>query len=660
MARDAGSGSFRSDIEGLRAIAVLGVLAFHAGVPHLAGGYAGVDVFYVISGYLITLLMMRDLRGTSRGSVRAFLADFYARRARRILPAATVVLVATLVVAALVQNPLENATVGGDARATGLFVANIRFASQASDYFAAGSAPSPFLQYWSLSVEEQYYVIWPLVLFVLAALARPRRSEGIPRAGLAVIAVASFAICTLWMRTNPIYAFYLIPARAWELALGAMLALYEDRLATLAAGVRTLLATVGLLAIAATMILYRASTPFPGVTALLPTVGTALVIGAGCGGSDALPTTRLLSLAPLQLLGRYSYSLYLWHWPVLMLRSEHLKRLYATWPVRTAFMLAVSLPLSALTYALIENPARRARWLRVRPARALGLGLVLIALAVTASLAFERFGTLSRLSTTRRVPATAGTLAPEVMPTDFVPANLIPALRDTRDRTYVHCGSPCVVGDHDAARTIVLFGNSHAEHWAGAFDVATRLLGVRGEVDALGGCPSFLIPLELVNVGDRARCEAFRASTFARLAAHPPDVIVLSNLSLDAFHKDAHAWEQGVRDTLRELPSTSTIAVLAETPRGKTSIPLCLARHLDHAERCDQEWPAALDEQLARIVTGEGKQFIDLRARFCRGARCPAITQDMLIYADRNHMTVPFARAQGEWLASVLRPLLAR
>jgi hypothetical protein len=298
--------------------------------------------------------------------------------------------------------------------------------------------------------------------------------------------------------------------------------------------------------------------------------------------------------------------------------------------------------------------------LRARPARALGLGLLLIAAALAATSAFERFGTLSRLATNKRVTVTNGTLAATESPTDFVPANLVPALRDTRDRTYVHCGSPCVVGRADSPRTIALFGNSHAEHWAGAFDVASSLLDARGEVYALGGCPSFLIPIRLLAVIDRDQCEAFRASVFAKLAARPPDLIVLSNLSGDAFHKDPHAWEQGVRDTLRKLPSTSKIAVLSETPRARTAIPLCLAHHLEHAERCDQQWPTDVDDRLAAIVQEEGKMYIDLRPRFCTVDRCPAITQDMLIYADRNHMTVAFARAQGAWLASILRPILAR
>ena len=342
---------FRADIEGLRAIAVLGVLAFHAGVPHVMGGYVGVDVFYVISGFLITSLMLRD---RSTGGAGGFLAAFYARRIRRILPAATVVIGVTLVGAALVQNPIENANTAADARGATLFYSNIRFAHHATDYFAAHDAPSPFQQYWSLSLEEQFYLVWPLVFVGLCWFARHRASpRAVLGAGLAIVVAGSLGLSILWMQHEPIRAFYSLPSRAWELGIGALIAVYAEDLARIPSRVRIAMSTLGLGAIAATMIAYTPSTPFPGWSALPPTLGTALVIAASCGAPSGGPLYRVLASKPFQLVGRFSFSLYLWHWPLLVLKVEHVKWLYASWQSRALLMLLVALPAAVVTYYVI-------------------------------------------------------------------------------------------------------------------------------------------------------------------------------------------------------------------------------------------------------------------------------------------------------------------
>jgi peptidoglycan/LPS O-acetylase OafA/YrhL len=647
---------FRTDIEGLRAVAVLGVLAFHAGVPHFAGGYVGVDVFYVISGFLITSLMVRDARTTP--TIGAFLTAFYARRVRRILPASSLVLVATLLGAAVLQNRLENVGVAGDALATALFVSNIRFAWRASDYFAADNAPSPFLQYWSLSLEEQFYFFWPIIFFALFLLATRYRRRNILVGGLVAICAASFGLSLYLMHKDPIRAFYLLPPRAWELGLGALVALHAEKLAALRSSVRNAAMAVGLLAIVAVMVLFTSSTPFPGWTALGPTLGTALVIAGGCGRPATGPVHRILAWTPMQLVGKYSYSLYLWHWPVLVLKIETFKRLYATWPIRTAFMLAVTVPAAVLTYHLVENPVRSARSLKRHASRTMAVGLGLVIASIAGVWAFQRLGGDARLSTDRVVEATAGKLGAAVVPRDFVPRNLIPPLEDTKDRNYVQCGSPCVVGSPEAKHKIVLFGNSFAGHWGGAFDAAAPRLDARVEIHAPGGCTSFLIPVELLPSTDRSTCGPRRERVFTSMAKDPPDIVVLSNKSSEVFEENPAEWERGVREAIRRMPRSSTVLVFAETPRGKEAIPLCLAKNLEHAERCDVRWPEKVNKNLERITVEEGARFVDLRSEFCRDGRCPAITEDMLIYADRGHLTVPFSRAKGDWLTATLQPVL--
>ena len=644
---------FRSDIEGLRAVAVLGVLAFHSGVPRLGGGYVGVDVFYVISGFLITSLMLRDADVTP--TLGAFLSTFYARRIRRILPAASLVLIATLLGAAVLQNRLENANVPADALSTALFFSNVHFARQAMDYFAADRTPSPFQQYWSLSLEEQFYLVWPVVFFALFAWSRRSREPRILPGMLAGIVAASFALCVFLMRNEPIRAFYLLPPRAWELGLGAIVALSAGRLTSLRPVPRNILMAAGLVAIFAVMVLYTDATPFPGWTALWPTLGTALVIAGGCAQPAGGVAHRLLAWRPMQMVGKYSYSIYLWHWPVLMLKIDRFKWLYASWIARTIFMLAVTLPAAALTYHLVENPARSSRFLRVRVVRTMALGLGLIAASILGVWSFRRFGPVGALSTNRVVAATGGRLGRQVIPRDFVPRNLVPALSDTNDRNYVRCGSPCVVGPPSASRRIVLFGNSFAGHWSAAFDVASKRLGASVEIHAPGGCASYLIPVERMSNTDREACVARRQTVFGRIEKDPPDIVVLSNKTAEAYAQSTEEWERGVREAIRRVPKSVSVLVFAETPQGKEAIPLCLARNLERADRCDQLWPDEINAKLERIAAEEGAQFVDLRPHLCANGRCPAITEDMLIYADRGHLTVPFSRAQGDWLAETLR-----
>ena len=649
---------FRADIEGLRAVAVLGVLAFHSGVPHLAGGYVGVDVFYVISGYLITSLMLRDCGAETTPTLGAFLSAFYARRIRRILPASTLVLLTTLLGASLIQNPLENAGIPGDAASTALFFSNIRFARQALDYFAAESAPSPFLQYWSLSLEEQFYLVWPVVFFALLVVSTRLRRPRVLVSALVAIVIASFALSVFLMRIAPIRAFYLLPPRAWELGLGAIVAMFSDRLVSLRPGIRNALMGAGLVAIVLVMVLFSDSTPFPGWTALAPTLGTALVIAGGCAQPATGPVHRLLGLRPMQMVGRYSYSLYLWHWPALVLKIEHFEWVYASWITRTLFMLAVTLPAAALTYHFVENPFRSARFLRVSARRSIVVGLFLTTASIVGIWAFQRGGSVAELSTERQVAVTGGKLHGPVVPTDFVPRNLVPALADTFDRNYVKCGSPCIVGPTPPRHRIVLYGNSHAQHWGAAFEAASRRLDASVEIQAPGGCTSFLIPVELLPQVDGKACTTRRREVFASIEADPPEIVVFSNKTAEAFKKSPEEWERGVREAIRRVPKTTSVLVFAETPRARESIPLCLARNLEHADRCDQRWPEEINRRLERITTEEGAQFIDLRTLVCAAERCPAITEDTLIYADRSHLTVPFSRARGDWLTETLRRVL--
>jgi peptidoglycan/LPS O-acetylase OafA/YrhL len=277
------------------------VLLYHAGVPGLTGGFVGVDVFFVISGFLITGLLLRELHATGTVS----LPRFYARRARRLLPAAMVALAVTMVASALVLPPLEVPDVAGDVAASALYVGNIRFALEATDYLAAQAAPSPVLHFWSLGVEEQFYLFWPAMLLLVARVggrgATPERRIGVV---VGCVLVGSLAL-SLWLTdVDQPWAFFSLPARAWELAVGALIALMAAHLARMPQGLALMSVWGGLalIAIAATVI--DTATPFPGTAALLPVLGAALVVAGGLGAAGTVPG-RLLATGPMRFLGRF-------------------------------------------------------------------------------------------------------------------------------------------------------------------------------------------------------------------------------------------------------------------------------------------------------------------------------------------------------------------
>ena len=380
---------FRPDIEGLRAVAVLAVVLFHADVPGVGGGYVGVDVFFVISGFLITGLLFREV--STAGTVR--LRRFYGARARRLLPASATVGVVTAIGSAVLLPPLQARTVIGDGIASALYVGNYRFIFQGVDYLAPEMAPSPFLHYWSLGVEEQFYLVWPALIIGTAWLIRRARRRTRTHATssqspylvvLALVAAVSFAlslVVTYWL---PFVAFFSLPTRAWQLAVGGLVALTAGQWRRLPATVATIAGWGGLALILLACILLSTTTLYPGTAALLPVLGTALVIGAGCA-AHSQGCGRVLALSPMRAVGRVSYSWYLWHWPVLLLAPPLLGH-----PLGLAGRLAtvvVSGGLAVLTLHLIENPLRFAAPVRRSPIGSLALGGAATAVAVCVGVA---------------------------------------------------------------------------------------------------------------------------------------------------------------------------------------------------------------------------------------------------------------------------------
>ncbi|WP_433371929.1 acyltransferase family protein [Actinoplanes sp. CA-142083] len=335
--------AFRPDIEGLRAVAVAAVVLFHAGVPGIGGGYIGVDVFFVISGFLITSLMLREVATTGGLS----LLRFYGRRARRILPASSVVLVTVILAGYHWLGFLRGDEIASDGRWAALFASNFNFAAQGVDYLESQAAPSPLQHFWSLAVEEQFYFVWPALLVLLIWLGLRHLTPGV----LAVAVAASLA-CSVW-QSGVTWSYFSPATRAWELGAGCLLALVAGRLSRIPAGLSSAMAGVGLAGIVVAALSFDDGTPFPGYAAALPVAATVLVLA---GRGDAL-----LGVAPLRWLGKISYSLYLWHWPVLIIAGQAFGPLNGL--TRTGLVL-LSVVLAIVTYVLVESPIRRSGRLR--------------------------------------------------------------------------------------------------------------------------------------------------------------------------------------------------------------------------------------------------------------------------------------------------------
>lgn len=691
---------FRADIEGLRAVAVLAVVLYHAGLPGVRGGYIGVDVFFVVSGFLITGLLSREL--TTTGTIR--LDRFYGARARRLLPAAATVGVATALGAAVALPPLQARSVLVDGIASALYVGNYRFAAQGTDYLGT-DLPSPFQHYWSLGVEEQFYLVWPVLMVGTAWLVgrqpRLRASGTTPFAALlALVGAVSLAMAVLWTPTSPPWAFFSLPTRAWELAVGGLVALsapYWRRVPPLSA---TVAGWGGLVLVVATCYQFGPHTPFPGIAALLPVLGTGLVIGAGCA-TGVLGAGRVLCLPAMRSIGRMSYSWYLWHWPVLLLMPP-LLGVSASLPVRLT-AIAVSAALALLTLRLVENPGRYAGVLR----RSAKVSLAMAGLAsgatagacvllLTATTLPVGHGKPASRATIVAQPAAAG---PSLSPQEAavrqgfaqardaveaaaelraVPSNLDPSLADAPSdkaavfvngctRSWRDVGqSECATGDTSSSTTVALVGDSHAAMWNPAMQQVAKQRHWRLETLARVTCPLQELHITSPYLGrEYTECEQWRGQIMARLKAEHPRLVVLDMSRRYAadfgFVSYDPAWIATLIDTVKQLRGTgATVLVLGPVPDPHASVPTCLSGHLDDATACAPARSVAVNskgiaaEQTA--TTGGGGQYADVTDLFCSPARCPVIVGNTLVFRDDNHVTTEYAQL----LAPVLGALADR
>jgi peptidoglycan/LPS O-acetylase OafA/YrhL len=367
---------FRPDIEGMRAIAVGLVILFHAYHGPFTGGFVGVDVFFVISGFLITSLLLREQKRAGRISI----SGFYARRVRRILPASTLVVLITLFATYGWLGFIAGNTVANDAKWTAIFAANIHFGLVRTDYFGALLPPSPLQHMWSLGVEEQFYLVWPGVFLVLVLLARGAQHRKALAGALSLIIAASLIWSVIQTAVNQTWAYFSPLTRGWELALGALVAVLAPTIARLRrAWAPQALAIAGLAGIALAAVLFTSDTRYPGSAVTLPVVGSAVLIAGGCANQRTI-VGRALSARPMQWVGARSYSMYLWHWPLLIIPAQYATKELSA--VQNTGWVLLTVVASAITYRLVENPVRRAKLLASRTGLSLAIGVILVGLTI--------------------------------------------------------------------------------------------------------------------------------------------------------------------------------------------------------------------------------------------------------------------------------------
>jgi peptidoglycan/LPS O-acetylase OafA/YrhL len=677
--------TLRRDIEGLRALAVLLVVAYHCGLYPISGGYVGVDVFFVISGFLITGLLLRELR--SRGTISV--PGFYARRAMRLLPASTLVVVVTVAASAWWLPPLRRDGILTDALHTMIYGINYRLAAIGTDYLGAESEPSPLQHFWSLAVEEQFYLVWPPLLLLVATLGlrtatinTSRINTGRVYPVLTAIVTVSFLLSVWQTAANASWAYFGAHTRAWELGVGALLAVGATSLTRLPDTAARVLNGVGVTAIGASAVLYSPTTPFPGYAALLPVLGTAAVIAGGC----AVPS-GLLAATPLQGIGRLSYSWYLWHWPVLIIAPYALGFEPAWW--LNVLLAGVAFVAAMLTYALVENPARHLAGLRDRPWRGIGAGVAMSVLAAAVCLLITVVATYAQdAGSYRATPITAapvGTddltrLIADGVDIPSVPANLTPTLakaaadkprfyRDdcSGDVTDPEVKTPCEYGDVTSPTTVVLFGDSHAGHWFPALERVALDRRWKLVVMSKSACHAADVLIYMDTLKRTfTECQAWRDAAFARLRVLRPAMVMMVSTAQGGVlpgvpdSRQDTAWTDAwMRSVDAARTSGAKVYYVNDTPWHGTVIPECLSARPDEPQACARTREAALlqprrRQMIVDAARRHGATVIDPVPWFCTATACPVIVGNVLVYKDRHHMTTVYSRVLAPLLSAAL------
>jgi len=589
-------------IQGLRALAALLVTIFHAQL--VPGGFIGVDIFYVISGYLITGLILREIEQTGSLDLNAF----YQRRIKRLLPTSVFVLFITAIVGMFVLPAITRDALGRDLFAAAAYISNYLFAWWQNDYQNLNATPSPFIHYWSLAVEEQFYVVWPIFLLLLARYGRRAIFWGI-----SITTVLSLLWSVYQTQTSPIWAFYSLPTRAWELGVGALLLFVPEKVWR-----NRFIPWLGVIGIAIATFNFDENTAFPGVNAVLPVFATAVLIGSISIWPRAF--NDLSNNRISQWLGAISYPLYLWHWPALVLPSSALGR-----PLRIRerlFCILLTVVLAHLTSKFIEQP--------IRHKKIEGKKVYLFFVATT----------ITSLVAGLIISVTSSSII-SVKGTNYK-FNLIDVMEKPAvygDDCHVNYGETksgyCTYGDKKSNRTLVLYGDSHAAQWFPALEQIALERGYKLISLTKSACPAVDAPREDQGAFKNVHCEKWRQNSIARIKTIHPDAVITSSFQYftapSGFPSKSRWWNDGQRRLLSELRGSSNhLIYISDTPRPLRDIPNCLASRDSHT--CDST-------EKTRNVIINGFEKIDPTPWLCT-SYCPAIKDGYVVYRDASHISV--------------------
>ena len=679
---------FRPDIQGLRAVAVGLVLLYHAGLALFPGGYVGVDVFFVISGFLITGMLVRQAE--ERG--RIDLADFYARRIRRILPAATVVLAFVAIVTLLVLPRTRWDEIGIEIIASAFYLVNWVLAD-GTDYLNAEEAASPIQHFWTLAVEEQFYILWPALLVGLLWLAsrRSRNSSGgqsrsiqrYLRVGVALAIIPSFIWSIYYTEANPAPAYFVTTTRLWEIAIGAALAIFAVQLQKIPHTLGYVLQGGGLLAILLAGLFYSEATAFPGYAALLPTLGAAAVIIGGMSGRATRGFATVLNVRPMRWIGDLSYSLYLWHWPLLVfaafLAEDELPVVYGL-----AIVVLAIIP-SWLSYRFIEEPFRNWQRLKERSARALRAGASLM--GTTTVIGLSVLLASNQLASDNSTPtASDEPIGAEVLEFDaeaLEPVNQVSSITpdvsevedDVADVYEEGCHvdqvstevEPCVYGNADSDYVVAIVGDSHAAQWIPTLQELAETNDWRLETYTKSACALNTVA---VNNGGSVyeSCYDWGQNILEHFTGpDAPDHVIASASSHSAASSSEAPEgmrtgdiESGYADAWTQIEDAGVgLTVLLDTPRPSFDVPECIAENEETLTECAADRGEAMDssgyEGMLSAAETAGIDTVDMSDALCSPDACAPVVGGVIVWRDSHHITATYAETLAPSLENELR-----
>ncbi|MGW1027074.1 acyltransferase family protein [Streptomyces sp. NPDC002577] len=657
---------YRPDIQGLRAVAIMMVVAMHCGILDIHGG---VDVSFVLSGFLIGSQLFAEINKTKKVS----LGKFWARRFRRLAPGAAITIIATAVLSWIYASPFTFRDYMSDGFSASLSFINWRLAENGTDYFANDGSQSPYQHFWSLGIEEQFYVVAPIALVVVAWLSRLIfRNRFLVGLFLAALIAGSLYLSVTETQTNQPLAYFGTPTRIWELALGVFVALNASLLSRMNLGLAAFLSWVGLGTTLVTALLITEETPLPGYAVGGPVLGAALIIAGGCA-APRFGAEKLLDNPVFNFIGNASYSWYLLHWPFLILWPQIIDREF-TYSDR--FRVATgSFLLAVVMHYVVERRFKNNVKLVQIPWRGILAGATMTAAAALATTLALQVPLNLSVETTAGAAASgyAGTASVKKAVSErnhpqITQKALLEAPDDRGDHgciddlliTGYTQRDDCVMGDKTAKKTMVLMGDSHAYQWGNAFNALGLKLHVKVITVIKSGCTPEVYKITREDLGrEYTECTSWRKTALDKIDQIDPDVIVVTNRA------QATTTRAGAQQTFARLKATGAkLVYLTDTPYPNFSVPDCLAEKSDDIGACTPKSEVVIDRAEFRLMEREvaekyGFKVIDTIPAFCADGYCPAVIGGHVVYWDYSHMSGSYSRSLAPYLQPSFKRILA-